>query len=155
MRFTGTGCMCLKRTAPRSSVSTSHLIRTGTSRGCLPYRLTPRRPADMPSPAPHKLQRYSLHNRAPCGNGCPRIACLYPPAGECYRNPDRKTVVLPPETTDRSLAAVLAGFPQTKNICDQTGPDDPPTGWAFPAGSGDGIPMTLRYGHSLHHVSMR
>jgi NRPS condensation-like uncharacterized protein len=56
---------------------------------------------------------------------------------ECYRNPDYKAAQQI-EPTDRSLAAVLAGFPQTKNICNQPAPEDPPTGWAFPAGPGNG-----------------
>ncbi|WP_292427181.1 hypothetical protein [Methanoregula sp.] len=55
---------------------------------------------------------------------------------ECYRNPDYKT--LPPtETIDRSLATVLAQFPETVLLCDRPAPEDPPAGWAFPVGPGD------------------
>ena len=56
---------------------------------------------------------------------------------ECYRNPDYKAAQQT-EPTDSSLATVLAGFPQTKHICNQPAPEDPPTGWAFPAGPGNG-----------------
>jgi NRPS condensation-like uncharacterized protein len=56
---------------------------------------------------------------------------------ECYWNPGCKTPP-PAETTDRSLAAVLAQFPETAHIRDQPAREDPPAGWAFPAGPGDG-----------------
>jgi NRPS condensation-like uncharacterized protein len=56
---------------------------------------------------------------------------------ECYRNPGCTTPP-PAETTDRSLAAVLAQFPETALPCNLPAPEDPPAGWAFPVGPGDG-----------------
>ena len=76
----------------------------------------------------------TVHHTAMDAHGL--LACTRMLA-ECYRNPDCKAAQQT-EHTDRSLVAVLAGFPQTKQICNQPAPEDPPTGWAFPAGSGDG-----------------
>jgi len=56
---------------------------------------------------------------------------------ECYRSSGYSTVPQA-ETMDRSLAAVLSQFPESARICDWPAPEDPPAGWAFPAGSGGG-----------------
>ena len=76
----------------------------------------------------------TVHHAAMDAHGL--LACTHLVA-ECYRNPDCKNPPLA-ETTDRSLAGVLAQFPETAQICNQPAPEDPPTGWAFPSGPGDG-----------------
>jgi len=76
----------------------------------------------------------TVHHAAMDAHGL--LACIRLLA-ECYRNPDRKAAQQT-EPADRSLTTVLGGFPQAKNLCDQTAPEDPPKGWAFPAMPGDG-----------------
>jgi NRPS condensation-like uncharacterized protein len=76
----------------------------------------------------------TVHHAAMDAHGL--LACTHRIA-ECYRNPDSRAPP-PAETTDRSLAAVLAQFPETAHIRDQPAPEDPPEGWAFPSGPGDG-----------------
>jgi len=76
----------------------------------------------------------TVHHAAMDAHGL--LACTRRIA-KCYRNPGSRT---PPqaETPDRSLAAVLAQFPETAHLRDQPAREDPPGGWAFPAGPGDG-----------------